>query len=410
CWRLDFRLAGQLRNLHWRAVPRREPGPGEVEIAAVAAGLNFRDVMYAMGLLADEAVEQGFAGASLGLEVAGRILRCGPGVQGLQPGDEVLAFAGASFASHVVVPAHAVARKPAHWSFAEAATVPTVFFTVWYALRHLAQLRRGERVLVHGAAGGVGLAAIQVAHLLGAEVYASAGSPAKREFLRLLGVAHVLDSRDPGFDQEVLRASSGQGVDVVLNSLAGEAITRNLQCLKPFGRFIELGKRDFYENTPVGLRPFRNNLSYFGVDADQLMQLRPELARDVFAEVMRAFADGRLHPLPHRVFDADHVVDAFRHMQQARQIGKVVLDLERPPRDIRAAATPRLRLRADATYLVSGGLGGFGLATARWLAERGARHLALLGRRGADTPGLQPALDELREQGVQVRVLACDIT
>ena len=409
-WRLDFRLPGQLRNLHWRAAPRREPGPGEVEIGAVAAGLNFRDVMYAMGLLSDEAVEQGFAGASLGLEVAGRVLRCGAGVDHLQPGDEVLAFAGASFASHVVVPAHAVARKPAHWSFAEAATVPTVFFTVWYALRHLARLRPGERVLVHGAAGGVGLAAIQVARLAGAEVYASAGSPAKREFLRLLGVAHVLDSRDPDFDREVLRASGGEGVHVVLNSLAGEAITRNLHCLRPFGRFVELGKRDFYENTLVGLRPFRNNLSYFGVDADQLMQLQPELATEVFQEVMQAFADGTLHPLPHRVFDADHVLDAFRHMQQARQIGKVVLNLQRAPRTVRAQQPAPLRLPADATYLVSGGLGGFGLACARWLARRGARHLALLGRRGMDTPGLEPALQELRAEGVQVRVLACDIT
>ena len=409
-WRLDFRLPGQLRNLHWQQVPRREPGPGEVEIRAMAAGLNFRDLMYAMGLLADEAVEQGFAGASLGLEVAGRVLRCGPGVRELRPGDEVLAFAGASFASHVVVPERAVARKPAHWSFAEAATVPTVFFTVWYALKHLARLQRGERLLVHGAAGGVGLAAIQIAQLLGAEVYASAGSASKREFVRLCGADHVVDSRSLDFDREVLRLSGGEGVDVVLNSLAGEAITRNLAALKPFGRFIELGKRDFYENTPVGLRPFRNNLSYFGVDADQLMQLRPELARDIFAEVMQAFADGSLHPLPHRVFPADQAVEAFRHMQQARQIGKVVLALDRPPRQLQPAQAPRLRLREQATYLVTGGLGGFGLATAQWLAERGARHLALLGRRGADTPGLDQALPALREAGVQVRVYACDVS
>ncbi len=409
-WRLDFRLAGQLRNLQWQAVPRREPGPGEVEIRAMAAGLNFRDVMYAMGLLADEAVEQGFAGASLGLEVAGRVLRCGPGVEHLRPGDEVLAFAGASFASHVVVPARAVARKPEHWSFAEAATVPTVFFTVWYALKHLARLQPGERVLVHGAAGGVGLAAIQVARLLGAEVYASAGNPAKRAFVRMLGVQHVVDSRSLDFDRAVLRASDGQGVDVVLNSLAGEAIARNLACLKPFGRFIELGKRDFYENTPVGLRPFRNNLSYFGVDADQLMSLRPELAAEVFAEAMQCFADGKLHPLPHRLFEPDQVVDAFRHMQQARQIGKVVVELERRPRHIQPAQRPRLQLRADASYLVSGGLSGFGLASARWLADRGARHLVLLGRRGEQTPGLQQPLQELRARGVQVQVHACDIS
>ncbi len=233
--------------------------------------MNFRDVMYAMGLLADEALENGFAGPTLGLEVAGRVSRCGSAVSQFAVGDDVLAFAGASFASHVVVPARAVSKMPARWSYAEAATVPTVFFTVWYALAHLAHLRPGERILIHGAAGGVGIAAIQVARHLGAEIFASAGSDSKRDFVALLGADHVLDSRSPHFDQVVRDLTGGEGVDVVLNSLSGEAIQRNLRALKPFGRFIELGKRDFYENTAIGLRPFRNNISYFGVDADQLM-------------------------------------------------------------------------------------------------------------------------------------------
>ncbi len=410
-WRLDFTLAGQLRNLHWSACDRPGPGPGEVEIEARAAGLNFRDVMYAMGLLADEALEQGFAGPTLGLEVAGVISRCGPGAQRFKPGDAVLAFAGASFASHVVVPERAVASKPAAWTFAEAATVPTVFFTVWYALTEIARLQPGERILVHGAAGGVGIAAIQVASLLGAEVIASAGSTSKRDFVRLLGASHVIDSRDPQFDEAVLALTGGEGVDVVLNSLSGEAIARNLRAIRPFGRFVELGKRDFYEDTRIGLRPFRNNVSYFGVDADQLMQLRPELATRMFTEVMARFADGTLHPLPHRVFAADRVVDAFRHMQQARQIGKVVIDLAHPPHGINTAPPPtHWTAAADATYIVAGGLGGFGLATATWLVERGARHLALLGRRGADTPGVTPALQALRAHGADVRAIACDIT
>ncbi len=419
-WRLDFPLAGQLRNLRWVGCDRPAPGPGEIEIEARAAGLNFRDVMYAMGLLADEALEQGFAGPTLGLEVAGVVARCGPGVERFRPGDAVLAFAGASFAAHVVVPERAVAPKPAAWTFAEAATVPTVFFTVWYALTEVARLQPGERILIHGAAGGVGIAAIQVAHLLGAEIVASAGSDARRDFARLLGADHVVDSRDPHFDEAVLAATEGEGeggVDVVLNSLAGEAIARNLRALRPFGRFIELGKRDFYEDTRIGLRPFRNNVSYFGVDADQLMRLRPELATRIFTEVMARFADGSLHPLPHRIFAADRVVDAFRHMQQARQIGKVVVDLQTPPRAVCTPTPPaRWRAAADATYLVAGGLGGFGLATAAWLAERGARHLVLLGRRGATAAGNGPevpaaaaALDALRARGVEVDTPACDI-
>jgi acyl transferase domain-containing protein/NADPH:quinone reductase-like Zn-dependent oxidoreductase/acyl carrier protein len=409
-WRLDFTLPGQLRNLHWVETPRRELQPDEVEIEACAAGLNFRDVMYAMGLLADEALEEGFAGPTLGLEVAGRVARCGAAVRRFKPGDAVLAFAGASLASHVVVPERALARKPDAWSWADAATVPTVFFTVWYALRELARVRPGERVLIHGGAGGVGIAAIQLARHLGAEVLASAGSDDKRAFVQLLGADRVLDSRDAQFDETVLQLTAGEGVDVVLNSLAGDAIRRNLRVLRPFGRFVELGKRDFYADTAIGLRPFRNNISYFGVDADQLMALRPELAGALFADVMQLFADGATHPLPQRVFDADHVVDAFRHMQQARQIGKVVVDLTRPPRRVvPCGAPPNWRARADATYLVSGGMAGFGLATARWLAERGARHLLLLSRRGADTPGCALALEALRAQGVQVRAAACDV-
>ncbi len=410
-WRLEFTLPGQLRNLHWQPIPRTAPTGDDIEIEAVAAGLNFRDLMYAMGLLSDEALEQGFAGAALGLEVAGRVVRCGPDVTRFKPGDEVLAFAGASLASHVRVSERGAAHKPPSWSFEQAATVPTVFFTVWYALVHLARLQAGERVLIHAAAGGVGLAAIQVAKLLGAEVFASAGSADKRSFVRLLGADHVVDSRSADFDQAVLGLTGGEGIDVVLNSLAGQAIERNLRAMRPFGRFVELGKRDFYEDTPIGLRPFRNNISYFGFDADQLMALRPDVSTRVFGEVMEQFAQQRLHPLPYTVFAADNIVDALRHMQQGRHIGKLLIDLRERPTLAQAALTqPDLQLKADASYLVTGGLSGFGLATAQWLAQQGARHLVLLSRRGAATPGAEPALEGLREQGAQVTVLACDVT
>ena len=410
-WRLDFTLPGQLRNLHWQAASRSTPQGDEIEIEAVAAGLNFRDLMYAMGLLSDEALEQGFAGAALGLEVAGRVLRCGPDVTRFKPGDDVLAFAGASLASHVRVPERAAAFKPQSWSFEQAATVPTVFFTVWYALVHLARLQAGERVLIHAAAGGVGLAAIQVAKLLGAEVFASAGNADKRTFVRRLGADHVLDSRSPDFDDAVLSLTRGEGVDVVLNSLAGRAIERNLRAMRPFGRFVELGKRDFYDDTTIGLRPFRNNISYFGFDADQLMALRPELSTRVFSEVMAQFEQEHLTPLPYTAFPADRIVDALRHMQQGRHIGKLIINLRQRPAQVHTAhATPKLHLSADASYLVTGGLSGFGLATAQWLAQQGARHLVLLGRRGPATPGLEPALQALHAQGTKLTVLACDVT
>jgi phthiocerol/phenolphthiocerol synthesis type-I polyketide synthase C len=413
-FRLDFSVPGQLRNLHWLPHAPRALAEDEIEIRPAAVGLNFRDVMYAMGLLSDEAVENGFSGASLGLELAGRVSRVGTRVNEFKVGDEVVAFAPACFSSHVVTQAGSAAAKPASWSFEQAATVPTVFFTVYYALKHLANVQPGERVLIHGAAGGVGIAAIQVARYLGAEVFATAGSDEKRDFVHLMGADHVMSSRTLAYADEILALTAGEGVDVVLNSLAGEAINRNFRVLRPFGRFLELGKRDFYENTRIGLRPFKDNISYFGIDADQLMLARPALATRLFREVMALFADGTLRPLPYRAFPATRVVDAFRYMQQARQIGKIVLTLNEvdvPLSQPRRAALPTPpALSAEATYLVSGGIGGFGLRSARWLASLGAGHLVLLGRRGLDTPGIADAVEELEALGALVHVYACDIT
>jgi len=413
-YRLDFSVPGQLRNLQWRPLPARDLAADEIEIRPVAAGLNFRDVMYAMGLLSDEAVENGFSGASLGLELAGRVSRVGSRVDEFAVGDEVVAFAPACFSSHVVTQVGSAAAKPPAWSFEQAATVPTVFFTVYYALKHLADLQPGERVLIHGAAGGVGIAAMQVARYLGAEIFATAGSDEKRDFVHLLGADHVMSSRTLAYADEILALTDGKGVDVVLNSLAGEAINRNFRVLRPFGRFLELGKRDFYENTRIGLRPFKDNISYFGIDADQLMVERPALATRLFREVMGLFAEGILRPLPYRAFPATRVVDAFRYMQQSRQIGKVVLtlnDIDPPVSEFRRAALPAApALSPDATYLVTGGIGGFGLKSAQWLAGLGARHLVLLGRRGLDTPGIAAAVVELEKLGSSVDVFACDVT
>ncbi|EGQ61038.1 polyketide synthase, type I, putative, partial [Acidithiobacillus sp. GGI-221] len=277
----------------------------------------------------------------------------------------------------------------------------------------LARLQPGERVLVHGGAGGVGIAAIQMAQWRGAEVYATVGSPEKRDFLRLLGVSHLYHSRSYDFAEEIWRDTNQEGVDVVLNSLSGEAIRRNLQILRPFGRFLELGKRDFYENTAMALRPFRNNLSYFGIDADQLMQLRPTLTQEMFGRVMERFAAGDFFPLPYTCFPARSVVPAFRHMQQARQIGKIVVTMEEPllpvVNDNRLRGEP-LQLAADGVYLVTGGLSGFGLETARRLAERGARKLVLISRSGRMDGHAQEAMTLMRSWGVEILALRCDVT
>ncbi|HVB18402.1 MAG TPA: SDR family NAD(P)-dependent oxidoreductase, partial [Stellaceae bacterium] len=397
---------GGLDTLGWQQAAPKPPGPGEVAIEVEAAGLNFRDMMWAMGLLPEEALIDGFAGATFGLECAGTITAIGPDVGDLAIGDRVAGFAPASLATQVTTAAHAVTRIPDDVGFAAAATIPVTFVTAIYALGTLAKLMPGELVLIHAAAGGVGLAAIQYAKYRGAVVIATAGSETKRAFLRLAGADHVLDSRDLGF-ADAVRAIGG-GVDVVLNSLSGEAMEQSLSVLKPFGRFLELGKRDLYLNRRIHLRPLRQNISYFAIDVDQLPIQRPDLARALLAEVAAALGAGAIRPLAHRNFTYAAIGDAFRLMQASGHIGKLVL-VPDGNAGVRLRQAPDVALRADGTYLVTGGLSGFGFAAARWLAEHGAGSIALLGRRGAATPGAADRMAELQALGAEACVYACDV-
>lgn len=399
---------GSLDALSWKPIPRRELGKGEVAIEVHAAGLNFRDMMWAMGLLPEEALIDGFAGPTFGLECAGVVRAVGPGVETLSVGDRVAGLAPASLSTEVVTAEHALMRIPPETSFAAAATVPVVFVTAIYALGRLAKLAPGEYVLIHAAAGGVGLAAIQYAKHCGAVVIATAGSETKRAFLRLAGADHVLDSRDLGFAEAVRAITNGAGVDVVLNSLSGEAMEQSLGVLKPFGRFLELGKRDFYLNSRIHLRALRQNISYFAIDVDQLPMQRPDLARALLDEVSEALASGTIRPLAHRTFPFAAIEDAFRLMQASGHIGKIVLLPERNA-GLRLPPVADFALRRDGAYLVTGGLSGYGFAAARWLAEHGAGSVALIGRRGIATPDAEDHVAELRALGAEVSVHSCDV-
>ena len=408
---LDFSQPGSFTNLKWYSGSRVAPNQGELEIEVKAAGLNFRDVMYAMGLLPDEALESGFAGQTVGMELSGVVTRTGAGVSGCQPGDEVIAFASKAFSTHAVTKVEAVMKKPADWTFEAAATIPTAFFTVYYSLIELARARSGERLLIHGAAGGVGIAAIQLARHLGLEIFATAGSEEKRDFLKMLGVDHILDSRSLRFADEVMALTSGEGIDIVLNSLAGEAVVKNLRILRPFGRFLELGKRDFYENSRIGLRPFRNNITYHGIDADQLMAANPSLTAELFAKITSLFEKGVLHPLPYTVFDSSEIAEAFRHMQHSKQVGKVIVTSpgHSAAEVVSDDISEQFSLRDDATYLVTGGTSGFGLRSAEWLAGRGARSLVLASRRGVlDNEGRE-IVAKITASGVDVKIVSCDV-
>ncbi|NKE16315.1 type I polyketide synthase [Neoroseomonas oryzicola] len=403
--RLAIGQPGQIGSLAWAPEPALPaPGPGEVRLRVAAAGLNFRDLMWAQGLLPEDVLMDGFAGPTLGMECAGVVEAAGPGVA-LRPGDAVFGFAPSAFSTHALTRAEALAPLPEGLPPEAAATVPVAFITACYALETLARIRPGERVLIHGGAGGVGLAALQVARAAGARVAATAGNEEKRAFLRMAGAELVLDSRDAGF-ADALRAAWPDGVDVVLNSLAGEAMERSLGLLAPFGRFIELGKRDFVENRRAALRPLRRNVSYFAVDADALPRAKPDLAQALLADIAARLAEGALLPLPHAVFDADAAEAAFRTLQASAHIGKLVI---RPPAGTGAAPAPWAP-DPGGTYLVIGGTQGFGLECAKWLAANGAAHLALVSRRGGETPGAEAALRTLAALGARTRIEACDAT
>jgi NADPH:quinone reductase-like Zn-dependent oxidoreductase/NAD(P)-dependent dehydrogenase (short-subunit alcohol dehydrogenase family) len=378
--------SGSLDGLELRPAERRPPGPGEVEIAVRATALNFRDVLTVLDLYPGEL-------PPLGGECAGAVVAVGPGVEGLAVGDPVAAIAPGAFASFVTARAELAVRKPERLTLAEAATVPAAFVTASYALERVAGLRPGDRVLVHAAAGGVGLAAVQLARRLGAEVLATAGSPEKRAFLVRLGIEHVMSSRTPDFAGQVLAATGGRGADVVLNSLSGELLEASVGALAADGRFVELGKRGIWE--PERFAAAKPGASYAVLDVAALAAEDPALVGSILASVTSRVATGELEPLPLATFPLASASDAFRTMAQARHVGKLVVLHEVPA------------VRTDRTYLVTGGLAGLGLATAERLVERGARHLVLVGRREPGADALA-AVRRLQDAGADVRIAVAD--
>jgi NADPH:quinone reductase-like Zn-dependent oxidoreductase/thioesterase domain-containing protein/acyl carrier protein len=406
-FQLRITQAGSLDALRFVGVQREPPAAGQVEIEVHATGLNFSDVLKALGLypgIKDAIVP-------LGIEASGVVTAVGKGVDRFQVGDEVFGVVPYAFASHARTTEYALVHKPSSIGHDEACTIPITFLTAYYGLVRLAQLQPNERVLIHAGAGGVGLAAIQIAQRIGAEVFATAGSASKREFLQALGVRHVFSSRSTAFADEILAATNREGIDVVLNSLPGEAITKSLSILRAYGRFLEIGKTDIYQNRMIGLLPFQDNLSYFAIDLDRMLRQRPDYIRDLFAEVMRFFESGDYKPLNFTHFETANTIDSFRYMSQRKNVGKVVVAMQsreskvegREPED-----TSNAIARRDGTYLISGGTGALGLRVANWLAGQGAGTIALLSRRGA-APEVQSAIADVRKLGAEVVVLTGDV-
>jgi phthiocerol/phenolphthiocerol synthesis type-I polyketide synthase C len=401
---LRFDYPGRLDSFVWTVSNRRELAVGEIEVEVAAVGLNFRDVLVGLGILDDDLLGAGLTAASLGFECSGTVSRIGPGVSRFKIGDPVMGFAKDAFTSHVVTPAWHFHQVPEGVAVEAAATIPVAFVTAWYALVERAHLKKGEDVLIHGGAGGVGQAAIQIARRIGARVFATASSPMRQRIARVAGAELLFDSRQERFAQAI-KAEYG-GVDVVLNSLAGKGMLASFNLVKPFGRFIELGKRDFLENTTLGLRPFVRNLQYSGVDLDELLGHDRGLVESMLAKISDAFSRRELVPLTYQALEGFEVGRAFRSLQSSEHVGKIVV---RPSKIARDDADQLAFAARPGTYIIIGGTGGFGFATARWLAKKGATKLVLASRRGVVEPDLIPQVDDLRAQGVDVVTAALDV-
>ncbi|MCG3178713.1 MAG: L-threonine 3-dehydrogenase [Phycisphaerae bacterium] len=397
---------GEFANVRIHERLRPAPGVGQVEVEVHAAGINFSDVMKVLGIYPGLAPGE----LGLGIECAGVVRRVGPQVAGVRVGDRVMAAGPGCFATHVLLPAHALMPAPDDIAMVAAATMPVTFMTAHHALIDKAGLGRGEKVLIHSAAGGVGLAAVQIARSVGAEVLATAGTPEKREFLRRLGVRHVLDSRTLGWAADVMDATCGTGVDVVLNSLAGEAIAKGLAVLAPFGRFVEIGKRDIYADRPIGLAPFRKNIAVFSIDLDLAMRTRADLVRRLNAAVADRIAAGDYRPLPYRPMTMASASAALATLSRGSHIGKLVLTLRDHRLNAVVGSQSHPQLAPGDACVVTGGFGGFGLLLAGWLVERGTRHVVLMGRKGPPDRRSRDQIEAMRARGATVVEVLGDVT
>jgi amino acid adenylation domain-containing protein len=407
-FRASMSSPGLIANLSLVATDRPKPAAGEVLVDVRAVGLNFRDLMAVTGLL-PEGAEALPAWQHLGLECAGAIAAVGEDVDPDLIGRRVVAMTPGCLASSIVVRADAIFPIPRGLSFAAAAAIPVAFATAHYSLVTLGRLKPGERVLVHSAAGGVGLAAVSVAKACGAEILATAGSQDKRLYLHNLGIEHVFNSRSLDFADNVLWKTNGRGVDVVLNSLSGPFMEKSLSVLAGGGRFLEIGKRDIYANSALGLHAMRNNGTFYAIDLAKLAVENPALVRSEVEAVLKGLARSKLQPTPTRTFSVAKMADAFRHMSDGQHIGKLVVTIDDDEILVEEQSDANSPVAPDATYLITGGTSGLGLQTARLLTDNGARSLVLCGRSQRLTGATEAVLDALRAAGATVTVVSADV-
>ena len=398
-------------RLHEVPAPRAD----EVTVDVYAAALNFRDVMIALSLLPEKSYEASFYGKNLGLEASGVVTAVGRDVTNLKVGDKVLLNEPRTLTNRLNAPAYRVVPFGGlNMSFEDAASIQSVYNTSHHALINLARIRKGETVLIHSAAGGIGHAAISIAKHVGAVIYATAGSEEKRQLVRNMGVEHVYNSRSTEWFDDLMRDTDGKGVDIILNSLAGKHQQLGIQALRSSGRFLEIGKMDIFENNGLPLLAFRKNISFFAIDMDRMVLDNPALATEVAVEVGKNFEAGNYDLIPTQIFPMDQMKEALDLMKTGKHVGKIVLTNYTKVGEDQYEALPVVVekpqnvFHANATYLITGGAGGFGSAMVRYAFDHGAKHF-LITTRSVDTGKVKAAFADItKHEGVTFEVLTID--
>jgi acyl transferase domain-containing protein/NADPH:quinone reductase-like Zn-dependent oxidoreductase len=405
--KFDVGIRGTLDTLRFIEDPvyYEELGPNEVEVDARAWGLNFRDVFIALGRMDEN---------EFGLDTAGYVTRVGSNCTDFKAGDRVVLACCGSFRMYPRADERLVIKIPATMSFEDAASLPAPAVTAHYCLIDIARLQRGERVLIHSAAGATGQLAVQLAKKLGAEVFATVSSNEKRHMLTTVyGIPddHIFYSRNTTFAQGILRMTERQGVDVILNSLAGEALQASWECIAPFGRFVEIGKADIKAGSSLPMAKFEQNVSFFAVDLRQILAVRKNVTQKLIAAIMRLFEAGEIScPHPRHLYPVSAMEDAFRYLQSGKNIGRIVINNtpdEIVPKFL--AARPVWAFDPQASYMIAGGLGGIGRAICRWMARRGVKNLILPSRSGPKEKAALGLVKELTTEGVNIVAPVCDV-
>ncbi|UKZ71288.1 putative secondary metabolism biosynthetic enzyme [Trichoderma atroviride] len=406
--KLEIARMGQLQTLRWiedEIIPLQAD---QVEIEPRAVGMNFKDILVAMGIV--EGYKPG-----LGIECSGIIRKVGGGVKGLLPGDRVMAIGHGCFTTNFISDASLVAKIPSDLSFEEAATVPCVYATAIHALINLGGLRQGMSVLVHSACGGVGIAALNICEILGAEIYATVGNAEKVQYLvDNFGIPrqNIFNSRDSSFYESIMEATNGRGVDLVLDSLSGELLHASWKCVAPFGKMLEIGKRDFIGRGQLGMEIFESNRSFHGIDMSQMAVERPDMCKEILQQFNKYYEQGAIKPIsPMKRFEATDIIEAFRYMQKGQHVGKIVVSMPTDGSKLQVAAKPHTaKFKSDKTYLLVGGLGGIGKSVSNWMVQNGARYIMYLSRSAGESDQDERFVQEIEAQGCAVQAIKGSVT